>query len=338
MYAIGAARENPPATMPAQLGKRLSSARLERGLTLDEVAHATKLRPDKILALESDDYSRFANNAYAKGFLQIYGRFLEVDVSELTRALDSSNPISVTDYQYLSNAPAPRVEERPALPRFHRRGAPSLIPLLGVVVALIVLGVGFQTYVNWQRVERKGTTPQGGATRGSPASTAAPERGVAPETAAPTREIVPAPASTVAATPATRALLHSVAAAGESDGARSPAPAESAPAAPALNGPPAAPVSPGAVASSDRDFLESRPAGTTALNEVLVQPIRKTWITVRRDDPRSAPVFEDFLYPDAAPLKLKGAKFFIEARDPAAIQIRKNGAPIAYQAPGVAVQ
>ena len=37
-------------------------------------------------------------------------------------------------------------------------------------------------------------------------------------------------------------------------------------------------------------------------------------------------------------LKLKGTRFFIEARDPKAIQIRKNGAPMAYQTPTVEVQ
>ena len=80
----------PPREFVADtLGKRLSQARLERGLTIDEAAHATKVRPDKILALESDDYGRFGNNAYAKGFLVIYGRFLGVDVADQARALDN---------------------------------------------------------------------------------------------------------------------------------------------------------------------------------------------------------------------------------------------------------
>ena len=73
--------------MPDSVGNRLCKARLARGLTIDEAAHATKMRPDKILALENDDYSRFANNAYAKGFLLIYGRFLRVDVSDQARSL-----------------------------------------------------------------------------------------------------------------------------------------------------------------------------------------------------------------------------------------------------------
>ena len=45
-------------------GKKLCDARLARRLSIDEAAHATKMRPDKILALENDDYSRFGGTAY----------------------------------------------------------------------------------------------------------------------------------------------------------------------------------------------------------------------------------------------------------------------------------
>jgi hypothetical protein len=88
-------------------GKQLSKARLEKGLTVDEVAYATKLRPDKVLALEHDDYGRFPNNAYVKGFLQIYGRYLGVDVSGAVKDLENPSPVSVSDYQYLNSVPVP---------------------------------------------------------------------------------------------------------------------------------------------------------------------------------------------------------------------------------------
>src|ERR1700761_3753797 len=125
--------------MLESVGKKLNQARVKRGLTIDEAAHATKLRPDKIAALEADDYSRFANNIYAKGFLQIYARFLGVDVSDFSRTLDNANPISVSDYQYLSNAPTPRRE----VTRVEReeRKPPSLAPLLFFVI-IILLGLG----------------------------------------------------------------------------------------------------------------------------------------------------------------------------------------------------
>src|SRR5882757_4039771 len=139
--------------MVESVGKKLNQARVKRGLTIDEAAHATKLRPDKIAALESDDYSRFANNIYAKGFLQIYGRFLKVDVSDFSRTLDNANPISVSDYQYLSNAPAPRRETTQV--QREERKPPSLAPLF-FFIALIALGlIGSWAYTNYQRIKEQ---------------------------------------------------------------------------------------------------------------------------------------------------------------------------------------
>jgi hypothetical protein len=94
--------------------------------------------------------------------------------------------------------------------------------------------------------------------------------------------------------------------------------------------------------TSDRDFIGALPPSPVPavanVNEVILQPMKKTWVRVRQDDPNSAPIFEDYLYTSAPPLKLRGARFFIEVREEGAVTIRKNGAPIAYQAPGVTVQ
>jgi cytoskeletal protein RodZ len=277
--------------MEESVGKKLSKARLKRGLSLDETAHATRLRPDKIVALENDDYSLFASNVYAKGFLQIYGRFLDVDVADFASTLGGTDSISIEDYQYLnSNAPAKR-EERSSQPVQTRSRGPGLGSLILFLALLGGLGFGFHLYVNWQRIagepapkkEPGATEPAGESAAGVKVAT-----GGAPQH------------------PALRAEVQ-------------------------------------APKVTDRDFvahptLAPAPATTGgSSNEVLVQPLRKTWITVRKDDPSLPPIFEDYLYPDSPPLKLKGTRFFIEARDPSAIQIRKNGAPMAYQTPGVAV-
>ena len=279
--------------MEESVGKKLSKARLKRGLSIDEAAHATRLRPDKIVALENDDYSLFASNVYAKGFLQIYGRFLDVDVAEFASTLEGMASISIEDYQYLnSGAPARREERQSAPIRATRRG-PGIGALLLFLLFLGALAFGFYFYVNWQRIEpvakKDATTP---APTAMESATTAPTANVA--TAAPP----------VAHAPAMRGAVQ-------------------------------------APSVSDRDFVAPpalAPAAPTAgTNEVQVLPLKKTWIIVRKDDPNSPPIFEDYLYPDSPPLKLKGTRFFIEARDPSAIQIRKNGAPMAYQPPGVSV-
>ena len=307
--------------MVESIGKILSQARHKRGLTIDEAAHATKLRPDKISALENDDYGRFANNIYARGFLQIYGRFLDVDVSDFARTLDNSNPICVSDYQYLNNAP----ETRQAVPERRERQRPSIAPLLFFVV-LMILGLGGAwIYANYQRIVGTPAVPT--------ASTPAPANEIAASTLA-----TPVPATTA---------TTSIVAMNKAPGPTPRVTALPRPANPiaAEDTPPAKPDSP---IGTDRDFVRPMPVATSAaaanpplpggLNEVLVASVKKTWVIIRKDAPKGPPVFEDYIYPNVKPLKLKGARFFIEARDPTAVQITMNGLPIAAHAPGEPVQ
>jgi cytoskeletal protein RodZ len=342
--------------MVESVGKKLNQARLKRGLTVDEAAHATKLRPDKIAALEADDYSRFANNIYAKGFLQIYARFLNVDVSDFSRTLDNSNPISVSDYQYLSNAPTPR-RETTRVERKERK-APSLAPLLFFV---LIIGIGL--VLSWVWMKYRQISPEESARQSHSAEeiTSTPST---PEPAAAT-PIPQVPAPVVQATPIPRSLPPSGAvptALPVVHSAATPLPALPTPAAVAIVGATPLPAgsrplqlataTPGQLPTpprtSDQDFVTPTaiPSGDPAahsappsgVNEVLVAAIKKTWVTVRKDDPKAPPIFSDYVYPSANPLKLKGARFFIDTQDPTSVQITKNGLPYAYQAPNIPVQ
>lgn len=66
--------------MSESVGKKFREAREARGLSVADIAHATRITEPQILGLESDDYSGFPSISYARSFLNIYGNFLEVDV------------------------------------------------------------------------------------------------------------------------------------------------------------------------------------------------------------------------------------------------------------------
>jgi cytoskeletal protein RodZ len=305
-------------------GKQLCQARLAKGLTIDEVAYATKLRPDKVLALEHDDYGRFPNNAYVKGFLQIYGRYLGVDVSGAVKELENPSPVSVSDYQYLNNVPVP---ETPRLTARKPAKKPSLAPLVVFLLLVVVAAGGGYLYVNAMRLVKADQPTQNA-------------------NAASGQKVDGAGLSEPAKAPASDAARNTIAAQAPAPSPNSAAPGDK----PGPNAPTAssireatAPVKPPAIVSSDREFI-SQPTpppvvtATVMVNEVVLEPVKKTWVIVRRDDPNSAPIFEDYLYTNAPPLKLRGARFFIEMRDEGAVMIRKNGAPIAYQGPGITIQ
>src|ERR1051326_4819850 len=123
------------------LGKKFQDARIARGLTLDEAARLTKIRPSRLAEIEADDFSQFPSLAYAKGFLLIYGKFLDVDVSEYLDAFETSSQVTVDGYSYLQDAPAPRPQRERAPVIRHRpisseRSSPW--PLLIGIGAIVV--------------------------------------------------------------------------------------------------------------------------------------------------------------------------------------------------------
>src|SRR4051812_16135754 len=102
------------------LGKKFQEARLARKLTLDEAARMTKIRPHRLAEIEADDFSKFPSLAYAKGFLLIYGKLLDVDVTPYLDAFEDSESVTVDGYSYLQEnerakpVSAPVVRRRPA--------------------------------------------------------------------------------------------------------------------------------------------------------------------------------------------------------------------------------
>ncbi|KAF5408475.1 MAG: Helix-turn-helix domain protein [Candidatus Udaeobacter sp.] len=126
------------------LGKKFQEARLARNLTLDEAARMTKIRPARLAEIEADDFSQFPSLAYAKGFLLIYGKFLDVDVTPYLDAFEDSERVTVDGYSYLQeNQPqkpvsAPVIRRRRPTTTSHERISP--MPL---VFGVLVLVVGF---------------------------------------------------------------------------------------------------------------------------------------------------------------------------------------------------
>src|SRR2546423_5770838 len=107
------------------LGQKLQRARLAKKISLEEASRVTKIRAARIQEIEAEDFSSFSSLAYAKGFLLIYGKFLEVDVTPYLDAFATSQEVSVDGYAYLqdtaSSVPSPIVR-RPSAKR------PALLP------------------------------------------------------------------------------------------------------------------------------------------------------------------------------------------------------------------
>lgn len=84
-------------------GKVLKNRRLSKGLSLEAVAAAIKIKPKFISALEEERFNDLPDVATGKGFLKIYADYLGLDYNSLFKEVKLGNsqytvfPVSVSD-------------------------------------------------------------------------------------------------------------------------------------------------------------------------------------------------------------------------------------------------
>ncbi len=331
------------------LGKKFQEARIARGLTLDEAARMTKIRPSRLAEIEADDFSQFPSLAYAKGFLQIYGKFLDVDVGPYLEAFETSQHVTVDGYSYLQEEPAPAAVRTPVVRRRPSRpatpsspgseGRPSLMPL---IVGIIVIVVGFwlgKLLVNLRRLAPQ--TPNTPGVVQSPArattSASGPYTTTVPMTAqsTPDRRPVSTPPPVAISTPATVASAPPVTASSATPAlAMNASTSAAAASAPAIK--PSEPEVRRAEPVRAEDLTKaSQPAGP---NRVAIRPLKKTYIKVVVDNEKTVPAFERWVSPSDGPLEFRGERVAIRVLDREAIQIKKNGKPIAEDDSDISVE
>src|SRR2546428_12780292 len=154
------------------LGKKFQEARLARNLTLDEAARMTKIRPHRLAEIEADDFSQFPSLAYAKGFLLIYGKFLDIDVSPYLEAFETSEHVTVDGYSYLQDHPEPKPRQAPVVRRPKSRSSP--LPFIIAIVAVVVGFVLMKLILDIQRLGPHGEQMVGVSQNSPPPPPATP--------------------------------------------------------------------------------------------------------------------------------------------------------------------
>lgn len=121
-----------PAVEPSA-GEGLRHTREARGLSVSEVAHALKLNPRQIEALEAGRFDLLPGYAFTRGFLRNYARLLKMDPAPLLAQLEPQEAGADVELAPSSNAQG----EMPEVGRGRFRR--SVIP--GILAALALLGI-----------------------------------------------------------------------------------------------------------------------------------------------------------------------------------------------------
>jgi cytoskeletal protein RodZ len=340
--------------MVDSVGKKLQRARLAKKLEIDDVAEATKIRPERIIDLEGDEYVHFPNLTYAKSFLANYARFLEVDIQDELENFHISNRISIGDYQYLTSAPAP--DYSPIKPRLRVKGFRVPPWIVAALILVVLVGIPALSFLS-NRASRPGSN-RGADAQDKLAVEAATPTAAQPEssqslaqgpTAAPVNQssagrspkaevgsenpifaVAPSekrmeggvevrkalPVNPVHTAPAANSPAPPAAVSPEkaSGEVRRALPVDTAPAA-SPNSAPGASVSP-----AERGNLAAPPD-----KKLEVRVLKRTWVKVTKDMEGTQPVFEGFTGPDSRPIVVEGQRFWVNVLDKGAIEVRKDG-------------
>ena len=126
--------EVEPAEDPV-IGPELAAARTRLGLTVDQLAERTRIRPHVIEAVEVDDFEPCGGDFYARGHLRTLARVLGVDVAPLLASYDERyahapiNPRRVFEAELATGANGSIRGTR---------GGPNWSVLVAVVMALVL--------------------------------------------------------------------------------------------------------------------------------------------------------------------------------------------------------
>ena len=296
------------------LGKKFQEARLERNLTLDEAARMTKIRPARLAEIEADDFSQFPSLAYAKGFLLIYGKFLDVDVTPYLDAFEDSERVTVDGYSYLQeNRP-----QKPITSPVVRRRRPATVSSdrispMPLIFGVLVLVVGFSVMKLILNVRRL-----------------TPEKAAATAQVSPTVSPSPSPKSgQPGATETSPSSIVSAPTVSQSASA-APIPVPAVAAVSAKSGEPevrkAKRVRPEDLAPAPAPSETNSSSGeSNDANRIAIRPLKRTYVKVTVGDKSGSPAFERWVSPADGPVEFRGRHVSIRVLDPDAIQITKNG-------------
>ena len=121
-----------PAADPV-IGPEFAAARRRLGLTVDELADRTRIRPHVIESIEVDDFSACGGDFYARGHLRTLARVLGVDVASLLETYDERYADAPIDPRRVFEAELAGGGSLRAT-----RGGPNWSILVAAVMALIL--------------------------------------------------------------------------------------------------------------------------------------------------------------------------------------------------------
>ena len=129
------------------LGERLKKEREMRGVSLDEIAKATRIHKKFLSALEANDFDALPAPVFVAGFLRSYASHLGLDADSLVADYDKvKKPLK--NYQ-------PLAPEESKLPLISKEGMNRNFPLIAAGAVILLLGGLLAVFVTRSQAPRE---------------------------------------------------------------------------------------------------------------------------------------------------------------------------------------
>jgi cytoskeletal protein RodZ len=144
------------------IGALLAAEREKRGIPVERAAKETRMRPQRIRDMESDDLSYFTNPSYARMFLIAYAKYLGIPMQTIRDHLPDRGEPGTEGYNYIHAAAETLPSLRKNLTSQPLKKSRGLRMLLGTIATVVLLGLallGGYLYVNLNRLVDKTSSP-----------------------------------------------------------------------------------------------------------------------------------------------------------------------------------
>ncbi|WP_328954935.1 helix-turn-helix domain-containing protein [Kitasatospora purpeofusca] len=183
------------------IGRVLSAARIDAGLTVDQVSSATRVRVPIVHSIEEDDFGRCGGDFYARGHIRAIAQLVRVDGEALVARYDAAHGGSPA-----SKRPTELIESGPI--KVPGRGRPNWTAAMVAAIVAVVGVIGFNLVSGKSGTGTTGSAsaplPSGSGTGSVAAVAPAPTPTVQPPAPAPS-------AAAIAAAPADKVTVKLVA-------------------------------------------------------------------------------------------------------------------------------
>ncbi|MFJ6570512.1 helix-turn-helix domain-containing protein [Streptomyces sp. NPDC091292] len=142
------------------IGRALQTARIDAGLTVDEVSAATRVRIPIVHAIEQDDFSRCGGDVYARGHIRTIAREVGIDPAPLLERYAAEHGGRPSQSAAVPLFEAERIRPEPRRPNWTAAMVAAIVAVIGFVGFTAFKGDDSADTANTQVTE--GPTPATG--------------------------------------------------------------------------------------------------------------------------------------------------------------------------------